>query len=419
MFNSGKPLNLYLIIFIITSVFTACTTQTTPEIPIEEAFPLEVSPAKPPLSRAEKALAQMSLEEKVGQLFFLSIRKDNHDIPIREVTPYVESLLKDIQPGGIILFSSNFRTPQQTWDLTRALQQRSPIPLFIGVDEEGGVVSRLSGQPGLEVTEFPNMAKVGFSGDPRWPFGVGMIHGKELSSLGINMNMAPVADVNNFPNNPIGLRAFHWDAQKAAPLVGAYVRGIQSQGVASVLKHFPGHGSTSHDSHNGSALSKVPYETLKKREWIPFKAGIEAGSPFVMMGHLSNYDLDERGLPGTFSHKMVELLRKDLDFQGLIITDALDMGAISSYYPAEQVAYLAYAAGMDQILMPQKPRLAYNYLLKKFQEGELPLEELDRRVLRVLQTKEDWGLFSPTQKRDFTPLNAPGHQRFLQELLAQ
>ena len=272
-----------------------------------------------------------------------------------------------------------------------ATSQGAGIPLFISVDQEGGYVARLP-----RATSFPGNMGLGAAGDPALTRKVGEVTARELRACGINMNFAPVVDVNSNPSNPvIGVRSFGESADSVAELGVAMVEGLQNEGVCATIKHFPGHGDTSLDSH--IALPTVPHDKarLKTVELKPFQAAIDAGVDVVMTAHVTFPAFEPKpGLPATLSRRVLTgLLREDMGFTGLIVTDAMEMGAIVKNFGLEEAAVMAVNAGADIVLVgwPQDWRDAVRVvdaLNKAVAEGEIPMSRIDESVQRVLEVKE-------------------------------
>ncbi len=290
----------------------------------------------------------MTLEEQIGQLLMVGFWGST---PSQEII----DLIQRHHVGNILLFSRNIRDAQQVFELTQSLQaiaQEAGLryPLLIAIDQENGLVQRL----GEAVTLFPGNMALGAIGSEKVAYEVALVTGRELKALGINMNLAPVVDVNNNPANPvIGVRSFGEDAQQVARLAAAMVKGYHATGILDCLKHFPGHGDTAVDSH--LALPTIPYalEWLEALELVPFRSGIEAGAESVMIAHVSFPALTRQDmLPATLSSAIVQgLLREKLGFNGVILSDCLEMKAISETFGTERAAVMAIQAGIDLVLV--------------------------------------------------------------------
>lgn len=344
--------------------------------------------------QVSRILRSLSVEERLGQLIFPAIMKDRAGRSITAVTAEVRELIERVQPGGLILFGPNFTTLEGTRALLDELQTLSEIPLVFAVDQEGGLVSRLTESSQLPATRIPGAATVGAAGSEELARRLGEVIGAELRSLGIVMNLAPVADVNTNPENPvIRDRAYGSDPEKVADIVAAVVEGIQSQGVAAVLKHFPGHGDTYDDTHLSSATVYHDLERLRAVELVPFEAGIAAGARGVMSGHISVPEVLGSEEPATFSSELLnELLREELGFDGLLITDSLSMAALINYYSQEEIVYRALEAGNDVLLRPLYAHRAYDALLAGVASGRVSEEQVDESVRRILRFKFEIGL---------------------------
>lgn len=328
----------------------------------------------------------LSEEQQVGQLFMAGFDG-------LEPTAEILDLIQRRAIGGVILFSRNTHDAEQVATLTRRLQAAAReaghrYPLLIAIDQENGVVQRLVNIG----TQFPGAMALGAAGSEELAYAVAEATGRELRALGINMNLAPVADVNNNPANPvIGVRSFGEDPQKVAQLVAATVRGYRAAGVISVLKHFPGHGDTAVDSH--LALPSVPHtlERLDAVELPPFKSGIEAGAESVMIAHVALPRLNGEGLPATISPEVVTgLLRRRLGFDGVILTDCLEMDAILTTTGTERAAVLALLAGADLVLISHTYARQMGSIAaarEALKRGELTREMVERAAERVLRMK--------------------------------
>lgn len=331
---------------------------------------------------------ELTLEEQIGQLLMVGF-------PGTSPTPELVELLQRYHVGNIILFSRNVSDARQLRELTDQLQalaraagQRSP--LLIAIDQENGMVQRL----GADATIFPGNMALGATGSAESAFEVALAAGRELRALGVNLNLAPVVDVNNNPANPvIGVRSFGEDPRQVAQLAEAEIRGYQRAGVATCIKHFPGHGDTAVDSH--LAMPVVPYdlERLERIELVPFKGGIAAGTDCVMTAHIAFPALmGETTLPATLSPAVIEqLLRTLLGFQGVVISDCLEMNAVAETTGIERGAVLAQQAGNDLILISHRAdrQLAGIAALKAaVQSGAIAPERIAQAAGRVLALKE-------------------------------
>ena len=291
-----------------------------------------------------------------------------------------------LEVGGIIISVGG---PYDIAAKLNALQQRSKLPLLVSADLEWGAAMRVVG-----ATAFPHIMAAGATGDARDAYMIGRVAALEGRAVGIHVNFAPDADINNNPLNPvINIRSFGEDPRAVAKLVSAYVRGLQDNGMLATLKHFPGHGDTDVDSHIGLPAIRVDYPRLDSVELVPFRAGIAAGAKVVMSAHIAFPEFTGDA-PATLSASMLTgVLRDSLKFGGLVVTDALQMGAIVTKYGAGEAAVRAFEAGSDLLLMPADPDSAISSMLVALQSGRVTQARLDASVRRVLEIKRGLGLF--------------------------
>ena len=342
----------------------------------------------PTSSPEERLLAEMTLHEKVCQLFIVQPAS----LTPGELTAAgtaAKWALEEYPVGGLLYDASNLVTMDQTKTMLSNTQSFSKIPLLLTCDEEGGRVNRLMHTVGT--TYIGPMLDFKDQGPEKAAENAKTI-AADMASCGFNMDLAPVADVwSNPKNTAIGDRAYSDDFQQAARLVAAAVGGFHEGGVACTLKHFPGHGDTSADSHYGSVYVYKTLDQLREAELLPFRAGIEAGADAVMMGHLIIADADER--PALLSYKIVtELLREELGFDGVVITDSLMMQAMTDHYGSGDIAVGAVQAGVDLLLCPQDLKEEAAALTQAVENGTISQERLDESVLRVLRLKIDRGI---------------------------
>lgn len=351
----------------------------------------------------QQLMDRMTLREKIGQLFVVAYRQDSQGNPVLKVDGTITQSLKEYQPGGVILFAENISTIPQTVGLIDGFQEASKTPLFVAVDEEGGLVSRITKSKQMHATVFPNNGVIGEKNDPELARDVARAIAKEIASLGFNMNFAPVADINTNSQNPvIGVRAYGSDAKVVRQMVSAAVQGIQEQDVSAVLKHFPGHGDTKDDSHYGTASVSHTRERLFNVEMLPFIDGIENGADGIMTAHILTPEIPGEDVPATMKKEILtDILRNELGYKGLIITDALNMGAITQHFSSDEAAVKAILAGADILLMPEDLPLAVSGLEQACENGQVPMERINASVRRILETKYRRGFFDGnTQKGD-------------------
>jgi beta-N-acetylhexosaminidase len=296
--------------------------------------------------------------------------------------------------GGYVLFRSNITTAEGTKTLTHAAAAACAIFPFICIDEEGGVVSRLSALP--DYTAQPAAQIIGATANAHNAYLAGETIGKTLSSIGVNVDFAPVADILTNPQNKvIGSRAYGGDHGIVSDMVSAFQAGLHSQGIMSAPKHFPGHGNTAGDSHINSAIINSSLTSLAANEYKPFIRAIGEGAQFIMVGHLSAAGIEPNGLPATLSKYFVtDVLRGELKFGGIVVTDAMNMGAITENYKSDEAAVMAFAAGVDMILMPQDFRAAADGISMAVRNGIISNERIRESLIRIFRTKIAAGLIS-------------------------
>ena len=347
---------------------------------------------------AQAMVQNLTLEEKVCQLFIATpeaLTGVNRATVAGDAT---REALSRLPVGGIVYFAQNLEDREQAMALLSGTQSFSEIPLLLAVDEEGGTVSRVGSNPAMGTTYFSDMADYGDAGDTQAVYQVGLTLGQQLTELGFNLDFAPVADVVTNPNNTeIGRRSFSSDPETAAAMVGSIVSGFRDGGILCSLKHFPGHGGTETDTHNGRAVTERTLEQMRQAEFLPFQAGIEAGVPMVMVGHLSAPNLNGGAdTPSDLSYAVVtEILRGELGFSGVVVTDAQNMGAITDYYTPAEAAVGALQAGVDLILMPADLDEAVQGVLDALEAGTLSRERIDESVTRILAMKYEYGILQP------------------------
>ena len=379
-----------------TTIPTTAPTTVPTTLPPETEPTLPPEPEKTPAQKQALAILEtMTAEEKIYQLFVVTPEQlTGWGGTVTQTGDTSRAAIAEKPVGGLIYFSHNLETPAQTIAMIEGLQEASKLGLFISVDEEGGGVVRIADNPAMGVKWFDNMGSVGKTGDPEKAYEVGSTIGSQIKELGFNLDFAPVADVFSNPNNRvIGNRSFSSDPQMAATMVEACTKGFMDSGMLCTLKHFPGHGDTGTDSHYGAAESTKTLEQLRECEFLPFQAGIEAGAPFIMMGHVTLPNVTEEDLPATLSKEIVDgLLRQELGYEGIVITDAMNMGAITNHYNSGEAAVLALNAGVDMILMPNDLTDAVQGVTKALEEGKLTQEQIDEKILRILETKIQAGI---------------------------
>lgn len=344
--------------------------------------------------RVEELLSSLSLEEKVAQLFVaLPEQLIGNVSRVTAAGEATREAINNRPVGGIVYLESNLVSPEQTKTMLQNVQQysmdRLNLPMFLCVDEEGGQVTRLAGKAGFDLPVYDNMSVIGSQGDTEQAYQMGESIGQYLYDLGFNTDFAPVADVLTNPNNQVvSYRSFGSDPETVKDMTDAVSRGLASKKILATYKHFPEHGNTAADTHAGYAYSNKTKEELYQCELIPFIQGIEDEVPFIMMGHISLPNIVGDDTPASLSKTIVtDLLIDELGYKGIIITDALNMGAVSQQYSSAQAAVKALNAGVDMLLMPADFNAAYQGVLAAVQSGEISEERINKSVEKILKAK--------------------------------
>ncbi|RHW35023.1 beta-N-acetylhexosaminidase [Lysinibacillus yapensis] len=356
-----------------------------------EKEPNQQTQVEKPIQQGNQSISEvvskLSLDDKIGQMILAGVSGTTMDANAKQ-------LIGQLHVGGIIFYKYNFETPAQVIQLVNQMKSgnSSSLPLLLGVDQEGGRVTRLPG--GL--VNFPPNKQIGQINNPDFSYEVGTLLGKELKEFGLNLNFAPVLDINSNPNNPvIGDRSFGNNAEIVSKLGIQTMRGIQSQNVITTIKHFPGHGDTSVDSHLDLPIVNKSLKELKELELIPFERAINQGADVVMIAHILLPQLDKTN-PGTMSKAvMTDLLRKQLGFTGVIITDDMTMGAITEHFDIGKAAVESVKAGSDIILVGHDNNNVVKIissLKAAVQNGEISEQRINESIERIIQLKRKYSL---------------------------
>ena len=344
-------------------------------------------------AKISEMLTDMTLEEKAAQMFMITPEALTGTGQVLEAGDVTREAIDKYPVGGLIYFTQNLQDPGQVRSMTGNVQkfaeERIGLPMLLSVDEEGGTVTRFGGNPSFDYDSSADMAGIGASGDPQQAYALGEKIGKFLSSLGFNMDNAPDADVLTNPANTVVKdRSFGSDCDTVSEMALAELEGLEDQGVKGLLKHFPGHGATTADTHEGYAYTDATLEEMKSNELVPFADGIEAGVDIIMVGHISCPQVTGNEEPASLSEKMITgVLREDMGFDGVVITDAMNMGAIAENYSPAEAAVKAVLAGVDMILMPEDFQQAYTGVLNAVKSGKITQERIDASVIRIIGLK--------------------------------
>ncbi|MDO4322676.1 MAG: glycoside hydrolase family 3 protein [Lachnospiraceae bacterium] len=353
--------------------------------PVQESGQLDVS----------QWLDKLTLEEKVAQMFIVL---PESFMGVGEVTAAgdtTRSMLRQFPVGGFIYMEPNLISAGQIKEMLSGVQaismERIGLPALCCVDEEGGTVARIGGRGIVDAPYVGNMSEIGASGDSAQAYQAGVTIGSYLSELGFNVDFAPVADVLSNPaNTVVRERSFGSDPELVSEMVLSELEGLETMKVCGTLKHFPGHGATEGDTHAGYAYTSKPLEELRQCELLPFQRGIDAGVKIIMVGHISVPGVTGEDTPASLSRTMItEILRNQMGYDGLVVTDAMNMGAISQMYSSAEAAVRTVQAGADLILMPADFQSAYYGVLDAVASGTVSEERINESVERILKLKLD------------------------------
>lgn len=371
----------------------------TPEIEVIEEIPepevIEEPEVTEPLQTQEEIfdemlegmIAEMSLEDKVAGLFVITPEALTGQGNVTKAGDGTKAALEQYPVGGIIYFKQNITGEEQVREMLANTVSFSKYPLFLAIDEEGGDVARV--QAGLGLEKSMTAQDMGFADDPSLVYDTYNKIGTYLADYGFNADFAPVADVLTNPDNTaIGKRSFSDNAEVAARLVPEAVKGLQSVGITSCLKHWPGQGEVDADTHEGIATTEKTRSDMEKCEFLPFKAGVEAGAQMIMVGHFSAPEITGDNTPCSLSKDVITgILREDWEYDGVIITDAMNMGAISEYYGSDEAAIKALKAGCDMILMPEDFTTAFEGVVEAVKDGTIDEQRINDSLKRVYRIK--------------------------------
>ena len=343
-------------------------------------------------------LRSMTLREKVGQLFV--IRPDQLEVSlspeqihtprkfgVKSISPLMRKTMKQYPAGGFVFFSKNFDAPVQLMRFTSSLKDICKIPPVMAVDEEGGQISRIANSKGFSVRKFPSVKAIGESGNTKE---TASYIASYLKDYGFNLDFAPVADINTNPDNiVIGDRAFGSSPELVSKLAGQFLDGLHEHNIAGCLKHFPGHGDTKGDTHKDYVSVSKTWDELLRAEIIPFRDNLKKADT-VMTAHITMKNITTDNLPASLSHEIVTgKLRNELGYNGVIITDAFNMGAVAKNYSSSEAAILAIEAGNDIVLMPYDYREAFDGVIEAVKSGRISEARIDESVSRILRLKKN------------------------------
>ena len=366
-------------------ILTSCTNEDSPVIPDDEI---------------EAQLKNMTLKEKIGQMFYVRLESldttihwktyaDLQENPMHDLNKTIRDVNAKYPIGGLILYAWNIKDKPQLAKLISDIRALNGKPLLC-IDEEGGRIARIAKNENFDVEVIGPMADIGKTGDPKNAYHAGNVIGTYLTKYGFDIDFAPVADVNTNPDNIIiGDRAFSDKPEVAAPMVVSYLQGLKDAGVTGCVKHFPGHGDTKTDTHFGYASTQKTWAEMLQCEMVTFKAGIDWGCQLIMTAHIGTPNVTGSDVPATMSSVILQdKLRGELGYQNIIITDGIEMGAITTHYTSEEAAVNSIKAGVDIVLGPKNFVPAFEAVLKAVEEGTITEERINQSVRRILKMKK-------------------------------
>ena len=366
-------------------ILTSCTNEDSPVIPDDEI---------------EAQLKNMTLKEKIGQMFYVRLESldttihwktyaDLQENPMHDLNKTIRDVNAKYPIGGLILYAWNIKDKPQLAKLISDIRALNGKPLLC-IDEEGGRIARIAKNENFDVEVVGPMAEIGKTGDPKNAYHAGNVIGTYLTKYGFDIDFAPVADVNTNPDNIIiGDRAFSDKPEVAAPMVVSYLQGLKDAGVTGCVKHFPGHGDTKTDTHFGYASTQKTWAEMLQCEMVTFKAGIDWGCQLIMTAHIGTPNVTGSDVPATMSSVILQdKLRGELGYQNIIITDGMEMGAITTQYTSEEAAVNSIKAGVDIVLGPKNFVPAFEAVLKAVEEGTITEERINQSVRRILKMKK-------------------------------
>ena len=335
----------------------------------------------------ESCISEMSLEDRVAGLFMVTPEALTGVDRAVKAGDGTKEALEKYPVGGLIYFKQNIQSKDQITEMLANTTSMSKYPIFLAVDEEGDSVARVADALGLE--KIDSCADIGETGDANNAYEAYQTVGSYLMEYGFNVNFAPVADVLTNPDNDaIGERSFGSDADIVSTMVASSVNGLEESGVTACIKHFPGQGDADGDTHTGMASTNKTLEELREIELKPFAAGIEAGAEMIMVGHIAVPSITGDNTPASLSKDIItDILREEMGYNGVVITDALNMSAVSEYYDSAQAAVMALKAGADMVLMPEDFEAAYQGVLDAVADGTISEARINDSLTRIYKIK--------------------------------
>lgn len=391
-----KRIFCLIFIFALVFSFSSCKKQVNKKIPISS----DTTQTDQISEKVEELMSEMSLEEKISQMLITDIKNGQ--------------ALFSPAPGGVILFEENFSSCDKTAEFISELKNQSDIPLMVSVDQEGGSVQRLNKLYSPKATYIPNMYSLGKTKDTSLAFETGRVMAEEMGALGINVVFAPVLDIYSNPQNTvIGKRSFSDNPDTVSNMAISLAKGLETSSVIPTYKHFPGHGDTATDSHIKLPIIEKTMAELYSEELIPFERAIENGAKIIMVGHIALPKVTGDNTPATLSKEIITgLLKDELGFDGIVITDALNMGALTKNYSQEEIYKMTVEAGADLLLMPQDPALAIKVIKENISE-----ERIENSVKKILTFKYKY--ISESKSFDTSVIGSNSHKEIINKIKSE
>ncbi len=398
LLNTKSKSFLFVILIILTIICVSCKNVESTEVQAkttEPSTPIEVTPTEQSISnetntpnkldKVKKTVNEMTIEQKVGQMFIVVPETFSKNGDVSDFSSLDTEKMKKYNIGGLIMFDKNIINPDQITLFNQKLSEFDRS-LFISVDEEGGQVARISNNKNFPEKSFENLNTVS---DPTRANEIGNIIGAYLTKYKFNLDFAPDADVLlNSQNTVVSKRAFSSDPEIVTTMTTAYLEGLHNNNLLATAKHFPGHGNTTADTHEGFAYSDATLEEMEKTELIPFKSLIDDDIDMMMVSHVIYSNLSPEELPASLNYDIVtSLLIQQMGYDGVIITDGMNMGAIANNYTVEESTVKAIQAGNDIILMPSDFERAYDSIIKAVKDGTITEERINESVTKILLLK--------------------------------
>lgn len=373
---------------------TQVVIETETETETETTVPETEEPIIDPLTQEAIAVVSgMSLEQKIAQMFIVTPDELTGANGATVVGNTTKRVYAEYPVGGLIYEKDNFKTREQTQKMLKDMETLSietvALPIFLSVEEEGGKASVIASKSPIDVDNIKNMSEVGATGDNTKAYEAGQTIGNYLYDLGMNMDFAPVADVlTNADNTAMAKRSFGADGAVAGAMVCGVLDGLSENNVIGVVKYFPGYGCTGGDGSEGAVSTEKTLEELKASELVPFQLAIDTRAEFIMVGHVSVPSITGSTLPSSLSEYMItQVLRADMGFEGVVVTDAMNKKAITASYDSAEAAITAIEAGADIILMPEDFKEAYEGVLEAVRSGEISEERINTSLVRIVKAK--------------------------------